>query len=392
MAGLVDYSDSEESATEDAPPIKATPNTAKPTVQKLVDRSNPGKIRVSLPQAASNDEANLDEPPNKRVKTSGGLFGGLASFLPAPKQTAVVGKGALDSKGMKRRGLGAGVNLKTGAEPGFSREPEPEQQYYSHEVSTENEDRGGSGVTGLQLPPPKTADSLPKTEEVNLVGKAWRFKPLSVARKPVKKKKPATSISNTSSTTATTAQAGKLPNENANIQPPKRAKVSLFSYEEKDTTSVPINTSSEYQPLIHKSHTQELETQDDPTPASNYTQPQPAAPQPSTQSLDSIASELNLSAAERRQLFGRQKPGSKNISDIHIPNIINFNTDQEYAHNEELRAKGEEVVHNPVRAIAPGKHSLKQLVNAAQQQKEALEDSFVKGKTNRAEASSRYGW
>ena len=72
--------------------------------------------------------------------------------------------------------------------------------------------------------------------------------------------------------------------------------------------------------------------------------------------------------------------------------IINFNTDEEYLRNEELRAAGEQVVHNPVRAIAPGKHSLKQLVNAAQSQKEALEESFAKGKSNRAEASSRYGW
>ena len=114
----------------------------------------------------------------------------------------------------------------------------------------------------------------------------------------------------------------------------------------------------------------------------------PAARMPGAQSLNNIASDLNLSAAERRQLFGRQKGRA-------IPQatkIINFNTDEEYRHNEELRATGEQVMHNPVRAIAPGKHSLKQLVNAAANQKEALEESFAKGKSNRAEASSRYGW
>lgn len=72
--------------------------------------------------------------------------------------------------------------------------------------------------------------------------------------------------------------------------------------------------------------------------------------------------------------------------------MINFNTDEEYRHNEELRAAGEVVKHNPVRAIAPGKHNLKQLVNAAASQKEALEEAFAKGKSNRQEASSRYGW
>jgi hypothetical protein len=49
-------------------------------------------------------------------------------------------------------------------------------------------------------------------------------------------------------------------------------------------------------------------------------------------------------------------------------------------------------VHNPVRSIAPGKHSLKQLLNATVSQKEALEESFAKGYANRKEASGRYGW
>jgi hypothetical protein len=49
-------------------------------------------------------------------------------------------------------------------------------------------------------------------------------------------------------------------------------------------------------------------------------------------------------------------------------------------------------MHNPVRSIAPGKHSLKQLVNAAQSQKDALAESFAKGYQNRKEAGSKYGW
>ncbi|RMZ90737.1 hypothetical protein DV736_g2034, partial [Chaetothyriales sp. CBS 134916] len=58
----------------------------------------------------------------------------------------------------------------------------------------------------------------------------------------------------------------------------------------------------------------------------------------------------------------------------------------------ELIAKGDQIQHNPVRAIAPGKHSLRQLVNAAQGQKDALEDSFAIGKQNKKEAGSKYGW
>jgi hypothetical protein len=66
--------------------------------------------------------------------------------------------------------------------------------------------------------------------------------------------------------------------------------------------------------------------------------------------------------------------------------------DKEYAANEELRAKGETVQHNPVRAIAPGKHSLRQLVNAASSQQDALEEKFMTSKRNKKEAGSKYGW
>jgi hypothetical protein len=106
-----------------------------------------------------------------------------------------------------------------------------------------------------------------------------------------------------------------------------------------------------------------------------------------SQSLDAIASDLNLSASTRRQLFGRKSGASK-----HAVNVINFNTDKEYAANEVLRASGEQIQHNPVRGPASGKHSLKQLVSMATGQKDALEESFATGRQNKKEAGSRYGW
>jgi hypothetical protein len=72
--------------------------------------------------------------------------------------------------------------------------------------------------------------------------------------------------------------------------------------------------------------------------------------------------------------------------------MVNFSADEQYAANEEIRAKGETASINPVRGIAPGKHSLKQLVNAAATQADALEEHFAQGKRNRNEAGSRYGW
>jgi hypothetical protein len=102
--------------------------------------------------------------------------------------------------------------------------------------------------------------------------------------------------------------------------------------------------------------------------------------------LDYIADDLNLSRAQRRQLFGRNADPSSS-------RILHFNTDVEYAANQEMAHKELAATqHNPVRAIAPGKHTLQQLVNAASTQKDALEESFATGKRNKKEAGAKYGW
>ncbi|RSM04693.1 hypothetical protein CEP52_006663 [Fusarium oligoseptatum] len=76
--GLVDYSDSEGSGSEAEVPVKTAPKTAsssKKPFQKVVDRSNPGKIVVNLPQLSNDIPKRNDEPPAKRAKTKGsGLF------------------------------------------------------------------------------------------------------------------------------------------------------------------------------------------------------------------------------------------------------------------------------------------------------------------------------
>ncbi|KAF8848624.1 hypothetical protein BDZ45DRAFT_810639 [Acephala macrosclerotiorum] len=391
--GLVDYSDSDASESEQAPTTKPFANSSKPAFQKVVDRSNPGKIRVSLPQAML-EEKQGDEPPAKRAKTGGGAFSGFNSFLPAPKRAARTND-ATSSGNTKKVGLGSGVNLKTGAAPGFSREPESEREYREEEKLAQTSELGGSGLT---LPPPKTAshnDQEP-ADEVKLIGKPLMFKPLSVSRKLVKKKKQI-AVPN-----ATKAIAPSIPSTpEAKAEPSaKRPKVSLFSMSA-ESEKYPVSTSNgEYKSMIYEPSTgnegDEAEenslniqpSYEDNTPNTSRTAP-PAVPTPPvSQSLDDIAGDLNLTESQKRQLFGRQKGGRVQSA----TKVINFNTDQEYLHNEELRAAGEQVVHNPVRSIAPGKHSLKQLVNAAQSQKDALEESFAKGKSNRAEASSRYGW
>src|SRR5699024_12788464 len=113
----------------------------------------------------------------------------------------------------------------------------------------------------------------------------------------------------------------------------------------------------------------------------------PHASSTAGQSLDSIADDLNLSAAARRELFGRGSAAAHTAT-----SVKNFNMDDEYQHNEELRAAGDQQTHNPVRAIQGGKQSLRQLVQNVHNQLDALEDSFARGKSNRKEASSKYGW
>jgi len=387
--GLVDYSDSDASDVEDAPAPKAATTSSKPAFQKVVDRSNPGKIRVSLPQATVKDETTGEEPPTKRAKTGGGAFSGFNSFLPPPKRAGQT-SATLGGGNAAKKGLGAGVGLKTGSAPGFSREPEPEREY----VESESGPASTNGNSGLSLPPPRASqvEGLTPAEDVILKGKPTMFKPLSVSRNISKKKKKM--IPGAVPVTATAPPATPEP-KNEKTAP--RPKVSLFSMSTKTETPSLPTANGDYQPMmleVEEAGEEEADSfglelsYEDYTPTTSHIAP-PAVPTPPvSQSLDDIAGDLRLSAAERRQLFGRQKGGRGQAA----TKVINFNTDQEYLHNEELRAAGEQVVHNPVRAIAPGKHSLKQLVNAAQSQKEALEESFAKGKSNRAEASSRYGW
>lgn len=387
---LVDYSDSDSSEVEETSSNKPKPNSSKPAFQKLIDRSNPGKIKVNSLQSEVEKDTNGEQPPAKRAKTGPGGVGGFNSFLPAPKKAGVTQGSALGSGNTKGNGVGTG--LRTGAAPAFSREQPEQDKYITSKSDQESSYRGNQSPKGLALPASgaSTLDGDKAPEEVKVVGRPLMFKPLSVSRKPAKKKKIDDALSKT--ITNSSSITTKAPE-------PPRSKVSLFSVATVSDEREANRTQGAYQPLIYgiKEEPEEPEVDDneDDFAPDDYNGGLEPVPQLShttaPQSLNDIASDLGLSAADRRLLFGRQK-GTRTDNMPSASKVINFNTDEEYRHNEELRAKGEQVVHNPVRSIAPGKHSLKQLLNAAQSQKEALEESFAKGKNNRAEASSRYGW
>ena len=402
---LVDYSGSEDSDQEEQTKLqevaRAKVNTTKPSFQKVVDRSNPHKIRVNLPDVAKAEESDDLDRPSKRAKIGSGGFSGFNSLLPTPKRTAAPNGGST-TNGARKSGLGAGINLKTGASPGFSRDS-MDPVYTSNEegvVTERSEDSNTIQHDGEMHHKPPAKDGSPSplepVEAVKMQGNRTMFKPLSVARKPRKKK----------------AQAGEsLPNIKVQadeiVQKPKTApKLSLFSTgEDIEPATKSSAASGTYQPIIYTTTAPDP----NPTPAAPSSKSQPSEDdnyypydhpepkfevprfdEPQFQSLTSIASDLNLTRAETRQLLGRQK--HNHTDGPSTINIVNFNTDAEYAANEILRQAGETVQHNPVRAIAPGKHSLKQLVNAASSQKDALEESFASGRRNKKEAGSKYGW
>lgn len=390
--GLVDYSESDSSGSEAEAPVKApskASSTTKKPFQKVVDRSNPGKIIVNLPQPISETKPDSDEPPTKRARTGGaggGLFSGLNSFLPPPKN-ANKPAGATGSSSRVK----PGVNLRTSAAPGFSRDVGE---------SGDGAENAELPTGGLNLPPPK-APSIPAEqkaeEDVKLVGKPLMFKPLSVSRNPQKKKKKTTTATDTTKPTTTPSaqpsiqsQAKETETEAAGPAPaPAPKKLSLFSMHTEETSEPRTSsTNGTYEPLFATTTALSAEEQAYQEYARAQTQ---TGPSPTTgagsNSVGNIANDLNLSAADRRALFGRGGGG-----ELAAKNVINFNMDHEYQHNEELRAAGEQQIHNPVRAIQGGKHSLRQLVQNVHNQREALEDSFAKGKSNRKEASSRYGW
>lgn len=396
--GLVDYSDSDsdsETQPQNPQPAKQAPSssskTAKP-FQKFVSRSHPGKIVVSLPTASRADPSDQkpnDEPPAKRAKTGGGgggRFSNFSSFLPPPKAPVKTASAQSSGSGAGKAVPPPGIHLKTGTERAFSRES----------ISDGGFGDGGTdpGTTkGPSIHPDQKA-----AEDVKLVGKPLMFKPLSVARKPAKKKKTSGLVGNGASAAKSTTAPEKSPAvvEVKPAQEEPKKKISLFSIEDDSSATNPLPTppsNGAYEPLFSTS------TSDDTAVTSAYEDSYASygqaavAPPNQAQTLSSIADDMNLSAAERRELFGREGPGGSGpAAAAASAKVINFDMGKEYEHNEVVRASGETIVHNPVRAIAPGKHSLRQMVNSVQNNRSALEDSFAAAKGNKREAAGRYGW
>lgn len=362
---LVAYSDSEGSDNESipAPASKALRGSYKQAFQKITNASEPRKIKVDLPTVKPEvGRVDAQQPPIKRARTTG-AFSGFNSLLPAPKQPA-------------KSAPKAGVSLKTSSEAVFSRAPPTA-------VGDWNGDDGyyGDGVKdSAQI---ATDDTPVVKEEVKIVGKGTKFRPLSVSNKKKPLKKVAAvekkiDASGGLDPPSLAHQAAPASNSAAKPATPKR---SLFSVQPTDQDTRSDLITEDYEPMNGENDTEESDVINQTQAAARI----PVAPPANSNSLQSVASDLNLTPAQQRQLFGRHNKDQ----DI---NITHFNLDSEYAANEQLRQAGEVVEHRAVKAIAPGKHSLQQLVNNARTQQEGLEDKWAAGRQARGEGGSKYGW
>lgn len=411
---LVSYSDSDASDSEQGnvpqPPADKKPadspalNPPKPSrpnnTTSIVDRTNPRKIRVALPEIKPESTADGDDqedgPARKKPRVGGGgggAFSGFNAMLPAPKRNNAV---AAEKKthGSARKVFG----LKTGAEPGFSREADEEMRMEQADGVDGTIPKAGSLQTAAEPGAKQDGEGGggEAKEEPKLKGNAMMFKPLSVGRNQKKKKPTATAMASESQhPVPPQPREDEQPVAAEPPAPQPKPKVSLFSLSTEERSTTPgtgaaATTSTGYQPLMYNANP-EAPPAGPERPAPELVSEEPAAqtslPSAQGQTLGNIADDLNLSRSERRQLFGRHDASSKSRA-------LHFNTDTEYAANQEMAESTDMAAaqHNPVRAIAPGKHTLQQLVNAASTQREALEESFATGRRNKKEAGSKYGW
>jgi len=354
LMALVGYSDSEGSEDESTKPSGINEKSAQ------TDRTETRKIKFSLP-AVTNAEPAVTDRPSKRARTGGATLS-FNELLPAPKRNAETAK---------PKGLGSNFALKTSSHAGFSREP--------METTIVEE----SKLIEEKSSPFKNALESSVAEPVKITGNAMRFKPLSVANSKKKPKIPASSMIQ-KSTTIPAKSVARSDVADKEAQPDmsnSRPPISLFSMQSTETYDVTDDKTNEYEPLLFNTQDPEQIIEEE---LISHEIPQM---QHDPNSVNGVSANLNLSKPDQRRLFGRKvRDGAEAI------NITNFNMDQEYARNEELRASGAAIQHRSVKAIAPGKHSLQQLINSANNQKDALEDAWAEGRRAKGESGNKYGW
>ncbi|KAK2836949.1 hypothetical protein FQN49_006556, partial [Arthroderma sp. PD_2] len=336
---LVTYSDSEGDSDTETGPIEQPrasrqppTSSSKPSFKPLVDRGNPRKILVNLSETKAGEDGpdsgqnKEDEPARKRIRTGGGgLFSGFNDLLPAPKRPNATQK--MTDKTQSGPTKSKPFTLKTSAEPGFDRSGKMDNLGGSYD------EFGKSSNPDEIRQTTSTEDSKRATVEpvFEKKGNSMMFKPLSVARNKPKKKTAGTSQPVTAS-----KAISDIPQ--APAEPKSKPKVSLFGLSSNSETAPNTDTAVQnapYESLLYTGPSGPAlapnEQTLDGSVGVNATTSEPVIPQnvpTEPQDLASVASDLNLSRSEMRQLLGRDLKGASS-------KVISFNTDEEYKSNSE---------------------------------------------------------
>lgn len=405
---LVTYSESEESDTSLAPVLKPAKDKQAPNTsfRKFVS-SDGHKVKVELAsseQSSDRSQRTTADPPSpkKRRLDAPASSKGFNALLPPPKHVNI--KSTSFEKKVPQSAVGSNFSLKTASEPAFDRKLSFSTTTSDEEAMVSNKwnsgthhdiamDRNGTTKAGETIS--TTSEVTGNQPEAISSSKSAIFKPLSVTRKAPGRRRTGNVIANRSET--------KLSSERMINHRPNSAieskKISLFSMENTDAYAISDTANMDYKENLSGDMPGQVKELNESTVITSWPILHDSATsnslnraETSKNSLLAIAEDLNLPESAKRQLFGRNRSKDGNMSDLSAINVVNFNTDHEYSANEELRATGETIQHNPVRSIAPGKHSLRQLVSSATTQKDALEEHFASGRRNRKEAGGKYGW
>ncbi|KAF3916090.1 hypothetical protein ABW20_dc0104374 [Dactylellina cionopaga] len=395
---LVSYSDSETSDTESpaapslpSPKPKSSLSSFLPPPskkRKLVDDSKPDqsapltgprKIKVDLSKITQNLEDD-DLPASSRSKigkSSGGGGSGILSFLPAPKRTGAEAlKVAQEANKANSSVVAAITTSNSSGNPGAA----PRMLG----GGLKKVEYAGTGMDIDLRPTIEDEPELPTPQEPTIVTPPVETKPSG----PVKGR-PIQPFFRKTATKKVAKPNGVV------AKPEEKKKVSLFSLgsalDEKPLgTAAGASATGEYKPILIEdiapavddiyteaaSHQQEGEIED----AHNL------GPAQGPQTFQTISEEVGMDEASMRMFMGRRGRNQE-------IKLMDFNVDKEYEKNEAARVAGELAPEkNVVRSIKPGKHQLTSLLNAAQSQRAALEESFAQGRRNKKEAGSKYGW
>lgn len=280
--------------------------------------------------------------------------GGIGSFLPAPK-----GRVATNER-------------RTAA-----KENNQETNYMEAPKSRQNKVLGGGlkptfdGEVAMSEDPPQRTVAVPVTfKEREMV-------PASVLARRAKYGNSVPPQRKEKETKAPNVESKSLDEE----KPKPKTLPNLFSFgAASNTEPEPSESSTEYEPIMLEKEPKVMEGNTHETVDSE---------QKTTPScgLQGLAADSGISIKDIEKLEGRRKLKNEPV------NVVDFSVDEFYQSNEDLRQKGLlEESKRPVQAVGSGKHQLRTLVESAQQNREGLEEMFVKNRRTKSEAGSKYGF